>query len=197
MYRLPFELRDSEKLLHFTILGVSVDPPPAPLNDATVIAESMSEKNRCTFGDVTSTNVIVSCTCAPGQRTAERRLLAVRWPSAQVHEPTTLFLVTLRNIHRFKGKIHAQTRAVDAYLAGVARVDAVVKAFRLLATHAARRQDMRCTAHTSPHRRQPASQPADQPPKHAPATPMRYRRQQTSTRLYTGRPANMTRHTKK
>jgi len=34
MYRLPFELTDSAKLLHFTILGGSADPP-APLNDAT------------------------------------------------------------------------------------------------------------------------------------------------------------------
>ena len=31
---LPFELTDSAKLLHFTILGGSADPP-APLNDAT------------------------------------------------------------------------------------------------------------------------------------------------------------------
>jgi len=30
MYRLPFELTDSAKLLHFTILGGSADPPPAP-----------------------------------------------------------------------------------------------------------------------------------------------------------------------
>jgi len=38
MYRLPFELTDSTKLLHFTILGGSADPPPpAPLNDATEI----------------------------------------------------------------------------------------------------------------------------------------------------------------
>ena len=35
MYRLPFELTDSAKLLHFTILGGSADPP-APLNGATV-----------------------------------------------------------------------------------------------------------------------------------------------------------------
>jgi len=35
MYRLLFELTDSAKLLHFTILGGSADPP-APLNDATV-----------------------------------------------------------------------------------------------------------------------------------------------------------------
>jgi len=34
MYRLPFELTDSAKLLHFTILGGSADPP-VPLNDAT------------------------------------------------------------------------------------------------------------------------------------------------------------------
>ena len=37
MYRLPFELTDSAKLLHFTILGGgSADPPCPPLNDATV-----------------------------------------------------------------------------------------------------------------------------------------------------------------
>jgi len=37
MYRLPFELTDCAKLLHFTILGGggSADPLP-PLNDATV-----------------------------------------------------------------------------------------------------------------------------------------------------------------
>jgi len=37
MYRLPFELTDSAKLLHFTILGGgSADPPPqTPLNDAS------------------------------------------------------------------------------------------------------------------------------------------------------------------
>ena len=36
MYRLPFELTGSAKLLHFTILGGSADPPPCPLlNDAT------------------------------------------------------------------------------------------------------------------------------------------------------------------
>jgi len=37
MYRLPFELTDSAKLLPFTILGGgSADPPcPPPLNDAT------------------------------------------------------------------------------------------------------------------------------------------------------------------
>jgi len=35
MYRLPFELKDSAKLLHFTILGGGVRRPPAPLNDAT------------------------------------------------------------------------------------------------------------------------------------------------------------------
>ena len=34
MYRLPFELTDSAKLLHFTILGGSADPT-TPLNDAT------------------------------------------------------------------------------------------------------------------------------------------------------------------
>ena len=34
MYRLPFELTDSAKLLHFTILG-GLQTPPAPLNDAT------------------------------------------------------------------------------------------------------------------------------------------------------------------
>jgi len=33
MYRLPFELTDSAKLLHFTILGRP--PVPPPLNDAT------------------------------------------------------------------------------------------------------------------------------------------------------------------
>ena len=38
MYRLPFELTDSAKLLHFTILGGSADnQPPPPLNDATVV----------------------------------------------------------------------------------------------------------------------------------------------------------------
>jgi len=37
MYRLPFELTDSAKLLHFTILGGGgPETPPAPLNDATV-----------------------------------------------------------------------------------------------------------------------------------------------------------------
>ena len=36
MYRLPFELTDSAKLLHFTILGGPQTPPaPPPLNDAT------------------------------------------------------------------------------------------------------------------------------------------------------------------
>ena len=35
MYRLPFELTDSAKLLHFTILGGGSADPPAPLNDAT------------------------------------------------------------------------------------------------------------------------------------------------------------------
>jgi len=35
MYRLPFELTDSAKLLHFTILGGSADPRAPPLNDAT------------------------------------------------------------------------------------------------------------------------------------------------------------------
>ena len=37
MYRLPFELTDSAKLLHFTILGGGVvrrPPRPPPLNDA-------------------------------------------------------------------------------------------------------------------------------------------------------------------
>jgi len=34
MYRLPFELTDSAKLLHFTILE-GVRRPPAPLKDAT------------------------------------------------------------------------------------------------------------------------------------------------------------------
>ena len=34
MYRLPFELTDSAKLLHFTILG-GPQTPRAPLNDAT------------------------------------------------------------------------------------------------------------------------------------------------------------------
>ena len=35
-YRLPFELTDSAKLLHFTILGGVRRPPvPPPLNDAT------------------------------------------------------------------------------------------------------------------------------------------------------------------
>ena len=32
---LPFELTDSAKLLHFTILGGSADPPAPLLNDAT------------------------------------------------------------------------------------------------------------------------------------------------------------------
>jgi len=36
MYRLPFELTDSTKLLHFTILG-GLQTPPIPLNDATEI----------------------------------------------------------------------------------------------------------------------------------------------------------------
>ena len=35
MYRLPFELTDSAKLLHFTILGGGSADPPTPLNDAT------------------------------------------------------------------------------------------------------------------------------------------------------------------
>ena len=38
MYRLPFELTDSAKLLHFTILGGGGPQTPRapPLNDATV-----------------------------------------------------------------------------------------------------------------------------------------------------------------
>ena len=39
MYRLPFELTDSAKLLHFTILGGGSTDPPAPLNDATGVEE--------------------------------------------------------------------------------------------------------------------------------------------------------------
>ena len=35
MYRLPFELTDSAKLLHFTLLGGVRRPPVPPLNDAT------------------------------------------------------------------------------------------------------------------------------------------------------------------
>jgi len=35
MYRLPFELTDSAKLLHFTILGGGPQTLRAPLNDAT------------------------------------------------------------------------------------------------------------------------------------------------------------------
>ena len=35
MYILPFELTDSAKLLHVTILGGGPQTPPAPLNDAT------------------------------------------------------------------------------------------------------------------------------------------------------------------
>jgi len=35
MYRLFFELTDSAKLLHFTILGGPQTPQPPPLNDAT------------------------------------------------------------------------------------------------------------------------------------------------------------------
>ena len=46
MYRLPFELTDSAKLLHFTILGGGVlRPPVPPLNDATA-----SNRNRCEMG---------------------------------------------------------------------------------------------------------------------------------------------------
>jgi len=35
MYRLPFELTDSAKLLHFTILGGGGPQTPSPLKDAT------------------------------------------------------------------------------------------------------------------------------------------------------------------
>ena len=45
MYRLPFELTDSAKLLHFTILGGVRRPPLPPLNDATA-----SNRNRCEMG---------------------------------------------------------------------------------------------------------------------------------------------------
>ena len=46
MYRLPFELTDSAKLLHFTILGGSADPP-APLNDATAGEEGVWRGGKC------------------------------------------------------------------------------------------------------------------------------------------------------
>ena len=59
MYRLPFELTDSAKLLHFTILGGSADP--RALNDATdaqylvkterVVPEICSRTDRQTLTD--------------------------------------------------------------------------------------------------------------------------------------------------
>ena len=41
------------------------------------------------------------------------RLLAVRWPSALVHETITFLLVTLPNIHRFKKKFSLTDSAIN------------------------------------------------------------------------------------
>ena len=61
MYRLPFELTHSAKLLHFTILGGSADPPsPLPLNDAAAWGEVTSQSVWSQYGrhfvDVTRHN---------------------------------------------------------------------------------------------------------------------------------------------
>jgi len=52
MYRLPFELTDSAKVLHFTILGGPQTPQPPPLNDATDSHDTLWSTGQAQFVDI-------------------------------------------------------------------------------------------------------------------------------------------------